>query len=152
MLHAPRWGLVCLLVLPACQTRAVRRPEEGSGRRDRGVTQAAVDSGAVATARRVTALADANFAGRLAACPEDATTHGIPGSRHDRLNVGAMELRRLREQAERALAARFDVRAFHDQVLDDGAVPLPMLRGKITPLDAQRQHDVAVLKQPPTRH
>jgi len=38
----------------------------------------------------------------------------------------------LREQAERTLGSRFDLRAFHDRVLEDGSVTLPMLREKIT--------------------
>ena len=46
--------------------------------------------------------------------------------------IGALEIRRLREQAERTLGPRFDVRAFHDRVLEDGVVTLPMLREKVT--------------------
>ncbi|HET9598171.1 MAG TPA: DUF885 domain-containing protein [Anaeromyxobacteraceae bacterium] len=42
--------------------------------------------------------------------------------------VGALEIRKLRAESERALGPRFDVRAFHDRVLRDGAVPLPVLR------------------------
>jgi uncharacterized protein (DUF885 family) len=45
--------------------------------------------------------------------------------------VGFLEITRLRRLAERKLAGRFDVRAFHDRVLEDGAVPLGMLRQKI---------------------
>jgi uncharacterized protein (DUF885 family) len=45
--------------------------------------------------------------------------------------VGFLEITRLRSLAERKLAGRFDVRAFHDRVLEDGAVPLGMLRQKI---------------------
>jgi uncharacterized protein (DUF885 family) len=45
--------------------------------------------------------------------------------------LGNLEIRRLREMAERELGARFDIRTFHDKVLEDGTVTLPMLRGKI---------------------
>ena len=45
--------------------------------------------------------------------------------------LGNLEIRRLREQAERELGDRFDIREFHDQVLEDGTVTLPMLRAKI---------------------
>ena len=45
--------------------------------------------------------------------------------------LGRLEIRRLRAAAERALRARFDVKDFHDRVLADGAVPLPLLREKI---------------------
>jgi len=34
----------------------------------------------------------------------------------------------LREQAQRELGERFDIREFHDRVLANGAITLPMLR------------------------
>lgn len=45
--------------------------------------------------------------------------------------LGMLEIRRLRTQAESTLGPRFDIRAFHDQVLQDGAVPLPLLQTRI---------------------
>jgi uncharacterized protein (DUF885 family) len=45
--------------------------------------------------------------------------------------LGALEIRSLRAEAETRLGAAFDVRAFHDRVLEDGAMPLSMLRRKI---------------------
>ena len=42
--------------------------------------------------------------------------------------VGFLEFRRLRAEAERALGPRFDVRAFHERVLGNGTVPLALLR------------------------
>ena len=45
--------------------------------------------------------------------------------------TGNLEIRRLREMAERELGPRFDIRTFHDKVLEDGTVTLPMLRAKI---------------------
>ncbi len=41
--------------------------------------------------------------------------------------VGRMEIERLRDEAKKALGARFDLRAFHDIVLGSGAVPLETL-------------------------
>ena len=38
---------------------------------------------------------------------------------------------RLRREAEAALGAKFDVRAFHDAVLAQGSVPLPVLESQI---------------------
>jgi len=45
--------------------------------------------------------------------------------------IGALEIRRIREDAENRLGPRFDIRQFHDRVLEDGSLPLPMLRQKI---------------------
>lgn len=45
--------------------------------------------------------------------------------------VGFLEITRLRALAEQRLGSRFDIRAFHDRVLEDGALPLGMLREKI---------------------
>lgn len=45
--------------------------------------------------------------------------------------LGNLEIRRLREMAESELGARFDIRAFHDRVLENGSVPLPFLRENI---------------------
>ncbi len=45
--------------------------------------------------------------------------------------LGRLELRRLRSAAEHAFGSRFDIKAFHDRVLADGAVPLPVLRASI---------------------
>ncbi|WP_430784061.1 DUF885 domain-containing protein [Actinoplanes sp. G11-F43] len=42
-------------------------------------------------------------------------------------SVGAREILRLRESARTALGSRFDLVAFHDQVLGAGAVPMPVL-------------------------
>ena len=45
--------------------------------------------------------------------------------------VGNLEIRGLRERAEQSLGDSFDIREFHDRVLEDGGVTLPMLRAKI---------------------
>ena len=53
--------------------------------------------------------------------------------------LGRLEIRRLRALAERRLRERFDIRSFHDRVLENGAVPLPLLRASIYRwLDASR--------------
>jgi uncharacterized protein (DUF885 family) len=45
--------------------------------------------------------------------------------------VGQMKISELRADAERALGPRFDVKAFHTEVLRDGALPLDVLEAKI---------------------
>ena len=45
--------------------------------------------------------------------------------------VGEMKISQLREQAQRELGPRFDVRAFHTEVLKDGSVPLEILQNKV---------------------
>jgi uncharacterized protein (DUF885 family) len=42
--------------------------------------------------------------------------------------IGRLEIQKLRAEAQRQLGNRFDIKAFHDVVLRDGAVTLPMLR------------------------
>jgi uncharacterized protein (DUF885 family) len=45
--------------------------------------------------------------------------------------IGRLEIERLRHDAEKRLGSAFDIREFHDRVLENGAVPLPMLRDHI---------------------
>ncbi len=57
--------------------------------------------------------------------------------------LGEIEISRLRGEAQAALGARFDVRAFHDAVLEDGTVPLPYLEQKIHAWVARRAGSAA---------
>lgn len=45
--------------------------------------------------------------------------------------LGMIEIRKAREAAERQMGSRFDIKAFHDRVLQDGGVPLTFLTDKI---------------------
>ncbi len=45
--------------------------------------------------------------------------------------IGELKILELRERAEKALGGKFDLRAFHDQVLDAGALPLDVLDERI---------------------
>jgi uncharacterized protein (DUF885 family) len=45
--------------------------------------------------------------------------------------IGKVEIRAARDEAQKLLAERFDIKAFHDRVLEDGGVPLTYLREKI---------------------
>ena len=42
--------------------------------------------------------------------------------------IGRLEIQKLRSDAQRQLGPRFDIKGFHDVILRDGAVTLPMLR------------------------
>jgi len=45
--------------------------------------------------------------------------------------IGQLKLVELRKRAEKALGKKFEVKAFHDEVLKDGAIPLDVLDAKI---------------------
>ena len=45
--------------------------------------------------------------------------------------VGQLRIRAIRDDAEARLGDKFDVKAFHTEVLRDGAMPLSMLESKI---------------------
>ena len=45
--------------------------------------------------------------------------------------IGQLKILELRDRAQKALGAKFDLRQFHDQVLDSGALPLDVLSDRI---------------------
>jgi len=45
--------------------------------------------------------------------------------------IGQLEILKLRDQAKKELGDKFDIRAFHDQVIDSGAMPLDVLDQRI---------------------
>jgi len=53
--------------------------------------------------------------------------------------IGQLKILELRKRAEKALGKKFDVKAFHDEVLKDGAIPLDVLEAKIDRWIASRK-------------
>ena len=45
--------------------------------------------------------------------------------------TGQLKITELRARAEAALGPKFDIRAFHDEILKDGSVPLDVLDAKV---------------------
>lgn len=45
--------------------------------------------------------------------------------------IGELKISAIRSKAEKALGAKFDIRAFHDALLSDGALPLDILQTKM---------------------
>lgn len=60
--------------------------------------------------------------------------------------LGEIAIVRLREEAEQALGNRFDIKAFHDAVLKQGSVPLPVLESQIREFIATSQAGAAGAK------
>jgi uncharacterized protein (DUF885 family) len=53
--------------------------------------------------------------------------------------IGQLTISRLRDEAKAKLGSKFDIREFHTQVLDTGALPLPILEKKIRDWEAAKQ-------------
>jgi len=53
--------------------------------------------------------------------------------------IGELTIRRLRLRAETELGPRFDLRAFHDAVLEQGAIPMDLLEARMTAWIAARK-------------
>ena len=79
----------------------------------------AIDSTARATGKARDVAA--SYADRHAATPAQLVSY----------MTGYRWIVALRDEARAALGARFDLRAFHDVVLEDGSITLPMLRTKV---------------------
>ncbi|MEZ0472581.1 DUF885 family protein [Luteimonas sp. B3_2_R+30] len=58
--------------------------------------------------------------------------------------LGEIAIVRLREEAERELGPKFDIKAFHDAVLAQGAVPIPLLESQIRAFIAESKAAPAV--------
>jgi uncharacterized protein (DUF885 family) len=78
----------------------------------------------------ITYMLDNSAMGRTDATAEVERYIAIP-SQALAYKVGQLTIRRLRTKAEKELGAKFDVRAFHAEVLGSGALPMTVLETKI---------------------
>ena len=54
--------------------------------------------------------------------------------------IGQLKILELRDRAKKALGDKFDIRAFHDEVIDSGALPLDVLEQRIDAwIDSEKQ-------------
>ncbi|MBC2664957.1 DUF885 domain-containing protein [Novosphingobium flavum] len=86
--------------------------------------------------------------GRTDATAEVERYIAIPGQALA-YKIGALTIQRLRARAESELGSRFDIRAFHQQVLGSGALPLTVLEAKIDRWIAARKAQAAPPVSPP---
>ena len=54
--------------------------------------------------------------------------------------MGQLKIEELRRKAENELSNNFDIRHFHDEVLCDGGITLPILENKIEAFIAKHQN------------
>jgi uncharacterized protein (DUF885 family) len=53
--------------------------------------------------------------------------------------LGQLEILKLRDRAQKELGSKYDIRAFHDEILNGGALPLEVLDARVTAwIEAQK--------------
>jgi uncharacterized protein (DUF885 family) len=55
--------------------------------------------------------------------------------------LGQLEILKLREAAKKELGTRYDIRAFHDEILNGGALPLDVLDARVTAWIGEQKSD-----------
>ncbi|HEX8579223.1 MAG TPA: DUF885 domain-containing protein [Allosphingosinicella sp.] len=80
--------------------------------------------------RTIQYILDNSSRGRSNATAETERYIAMPGQALA-YKIGQLKISELRARAEKALGPRFDIRAFHEQVLMSGALPLAVLERKI---------------------
>jgi uncharacterized protein (DUF885 family) len=45
--------------------------------------------------------------------------------------IGQLTIRKLRDEAKAQLGAKFDIKAFHDEILNGGSMPLDLLQERV---------------------
>ena len=68
-------------------------------------------------------------------------TSPLSGARSSHLSykLGQLKFRELRERAQKELGAKFDIRTFHDEMLNGGTLPLDMLEARTDKWIAQQK-------------
>jgi uncharacterized protein (DUF885 family) len=54
--------------------------------------------------------------------------------------IGQLEILKLRQYAKDELGAKFDIRGFHDEILNGGALPMDVLKERIQEWVADQKH------------
>ncbi|WP_029918546.1 DUF885 domain-containing protein [Nevskia soli] len=62
--------------------------------------------------------------------------------------LGQLKILDLRERARKELGAKFDIRAFHDEILDGGALPLDVMDGRVSGWIAAQKAGATASGQP----
>ena len=62
--------------------------------------------------------------------------------------LGQLKILELRERAKKQLGARFDIRAFHDEILDGGALPLDVMDARVDSWIAAQKGGATAAGQP----
>ena len=63
--------------------------------------------------------------------------------------LGQLKIRELRERAQKELGSKFDIRSFHDEMLDGGTLPLDLLEARTDKWIAQAEIEVTVRENHP---
>ncbi len=83
---------------------------------------------------------DANSAVPLAAIKSEVQRYLVMPGQATAYKIGMIRIQELRRKAEAELGDKFDIKAFHDAVLDGGALPLTLLDRRVDQWIASRKN------------
>jgi len=55
--------------------------------------------------------------------------------------IGELKIKALRQKAEKALGEKFDIRDFHDLILREGTLTLPLMEAEVERYIAQKRNE-----------
>ncbi|HMH06025.1 MAG TPA: DUF885 family protein [Terriglobales bacterium] len=76
-------------------------------------------------------MLDEGWQYELRSDPEMATTLGEPATNALAYKLGQLEILSLRQEARQKLGDKFNLRAFHDEVIGGGPLPLDVLHSQV---------------------